>query len=366
MLAGRSGSELYAAEVASALLARGHSPVLYTPAPGPLARDLQARSIPVVSDLRKVTEPPDIIHGQHTHETLCALLAFPGVPAVRVHHGWNDTPPHPFPRIRRHVVVDETVRDRLVSEWGVPRDWIDVLYNFVDPSVLPPRGPLPRQPVRALVFSNNASHHLAAVRAACAARSIEVDAVGADVDRVTDRPGELLGKYDVVFAKARCAMEALAVGAAVVLCDRAGVGPMVLPDNFDELRRFNFGLRTLRAPVTAEEITRPLSHYDPTAAGVVSARIRSEATIDDAVRRLLDTYMRVIEEWEDSASVAVDEELRCAADYLQRIRATPAPRDAAGALLKAAFFRLRQMPLARHVVPSSDTALRIYRSIKGS
>jgi hypothetical protein len=310
-----------------------------------------------------VSEPPDIIHGQHTHETLTALLAFPGVPAVRVHHGWNDAPPHAFPRILRHVAVDHTVRDRLVSEWGVRPDRIEVLHNFVDPATLPPRGPLPPRPARALVFSNNASHHLAAVRKACAARGIEVDAVGADVGKVTDRPGDVLGRYDIVFAKARCALEALAVGAAVVLCDRAGVGPMVLPDNFDELRRFNFGLRTLREPVSPDAIARQLARYDPASAAAVSTRVRSEATIDTAVGRLLALYLEVIDEWEEAPRTSVDEEMRCAADYLQRISATPAPRAAAGALLKAAFFRLRQVPIARHVLPSPNQALRIYRRI---
>ena len=37
----------------------------------------------------------------------------------------------------------------------------------------------------------------------------------------------LTGDYDLVFAKARCALEAMAVGAAVVLCDTHGLGPMV-------------------------------------------------------------------------------------------------------------------------------------------
>ena len=51
------------------------------------------------------------------------------------------------------------------------------------------------------------------------------------------QPERVLGRYDIVFAKAKAAMEAMAVGAAVVLCDFGGVGPMVTWADFDRLRR---------------------------------------------------------------------------------------------------------------------------------
>ncbi|MGC4080949.1 MAG: glycosyltransferase [Vicinamibacterales bacterium] len=364
MLAGRSGSELYTAEVAEGLIARGHSVVLYTPVPGRLAAQLQARAIPVVSDLRTMTEPPDVIHGQHTHETLTALLAFPGVPAIQMHHGWVDLPPTPFPRILRHVAVDDTVRDRLVSEWGIPLHRVDVVRNFVDLSTLPARAPLPVKPTRAVVFSNSAAHHLAAVRDACTVRGIQVDAIGADVGEVAERPGEILGSYDLVFAKARCAMEAMAVGTAVVLCDRSGLGSMVDTRNFDDLRRLNFGLRTLREPLTATAIAAQLDRYDPLDAANVSARIRAEAHIGGALDRLLQLYDEVLDEWQATPHHAVDDELRSASVYLQRITAEPRPRVAAGALFKAAYFRMRQWPIVRRLLPSPSAALRIYRSIR--
>ena len=40
-------------------------------------------------------------------------------------------------------------------------------------------------------------------------------------------------RYDIVFAKARAAIEAMAVGAAVIVCDFDGVGPMVSTENVD-------------------------------------------------------------------------------------------------------------------------------------
>ena len=48
---------------------------------------------------------------------------------------------------------------------------------------------------------------------------------------MVDRPEAILGDYDLVFAKARAAMEAMATGCAVILCDRVGAGPLVCRAN---------------------------------------------------------------------------------------------------------------------------------------
>lgn len=364
MLAGRSGSELYAAELAEALVARGHAPVLYTPTAGRLADQLRARAIPVLTDLRTLTEAPDIIHGQHTHETLTALMAFPGVPAIQMHHGWLDLPPLPFPRILRHVPVDDTVRERLITEWGVEPDRIEVIRNWVDPSVIPARAPLPARPRRALVFSNSAAHHLATIRAACATAGIDVEAIGADVGRSVERPADTLVHVDLVFAKARAAMEAMAVGTAVVLCDRSGLGPLVSSANFDELRRLNFGLRTLREPVEQAPIAAQLARYDPDDAARVSSRIRSEARIGDAIDSLEALYEQVIDEWTASGHGSAHEEMRAVARYLHGITAEPRPGIAAAALFKSIYARVRQVPVARWLVPAPATALRWYQSLR--
>src|SRR5690348_10031204 len=106
-LSQRAGSELYLSDVARALRDRGHLPVAYTTVHGEVADDLRAISIPVVDDLGKLVEPPDLIHGQHHLETMTALLHFPAVPAVYFQHGprpWEETAPR-FPRILRYVTT---------------------------------------------------------------------------------------------------------------------------------------------------------------------------------------------------------------------------------------------------------------------
>src|SRR5439155_22994865 len=142
-----------------------------------------------------------------------------------------------------------------------------------------PRPPLPARPARALVFSNTASDHthVGAVREACARAGIALDVVGRDAGNPSSSPEALLGAYDLVFAKARAALEALAVGAAVVLCDAAGAGPMVTTAALDRVRALNFGVRTLREPLAPEVIAREIARYDAADAARVSRRIRAEA-----------------------------------------------------------------------------------------
>src|SRR5262249_9755002 len=156
-------------------------------------------------------------------ETMTALLHFPGVPALFFCHGrvaWHEEAPL-FPRIRRYVAVDALCAERFAFTPGLCPEQVRVLLHGVDLSRFRPRPPLPFRPQRALVFSHQASerNYLPAVRQACARLGVALDVVGASAGRSAAEPEQVLPHYDLVFAKARCAQEALAVGAAVVLCD---------------------------------------------------------------------------------------------------------------------------------------------------
>src|SRR5262249_18255595 len=158
-------------------------------------------------------------------------------------------------------------------------------------------------PGRALVFSNSiADSQVANIRAACQRSGIEIDVLGNHSGDISARPEEILDDYDLVFAKARAAIEAMAVGAAVLLCDQAGGGPMATRDQLDRLRALNFGIRTLASqPVTVEVVARQIARYDPRDAAAVSARIRREASLEDAVESIESVYRETIAEFEASA-----------------------------------------------------------------
>jgi glycosyltransferase involved in cell wall biosynthesis len=283
-LSNRAGSELYVRDLATALRRRGHEPVAYSPFLGDVADDLRSATIPVTNNLRSIRVRPDVIHGQHHMETMAALAHFPGVPAVYVCHGWlpwqESAPRHP--RIAEYVAVDATVRDRLIHEDGVDPADVRLLLNFVDLNRFRRRKSLPKRPLRALVFCNTATEDNFGwmVRAACARRQIYVDIIGYAVERPRRNPEELLPEYDLVFARARSALEAMAVGCAVIVADPRGIGGSVTTSNFDEMRVRNFGIRTLTTPLTTDGLERAIDAYDPDESARVCERVRNEADLE--------------------------------------------------------------------------------------
>ena len=294
----RGGSESYLRDVALALLRRGHRPVAFSLVHGETASDLRQATIPVVDDLTRLGDVPDVIHGHHHFETLIAALAFPGVPVVNFCHGWipwEEMPLH-HPAVRRYVAVDEVCVDRLVREEGISPDLVELLLNFVDLDRFRPRPPLPARPARALVLSNYATSagYTRMIAAACDAAGVTLDVVGAANGNPTDCPAQLLASYDLVFAKGRTALEALAAGCATVLADRPGAGPLVTPDNYEVLRRRNFGIRELTHRHDVAWYAEQLSKYCARAAADVSARVRAEASIEPAIDRLLGIYTAAI------------------------------------------------------------------------
>jgi hypothetical protein len=247
-----------------------------------------------VDDLARLADPPDVIHGHHHLETLIAALSFPDTPVVNFCHGWvpwEEMPLH-HPAVRRYVAVDEVCVDRLVREEGIPQDRVELLLNFVDLTRFQPRPPLPPRPRRALVFSNSATAvgYARAIRAACDAAGIDLDIVGAANGNATEAPETLLRDYDLVFAKGRTALEALAVGCATVVADAAGAGSLVLPCNYEVLRLRNFGIRELSRAHDEFWYTKQIAHYCAAGCADVSARVRAQAGMEPALDRLLTIY----------------------------------------------------------------------------
>jgi hypothetical protein len=315
----RAGTELYIRDVALSLHGRGHHPVAFSTSLGGVADALRQAGVAVVDDLDRIPEPPDVIHGHHHLETLIAVLHFPGTPAINFCHGWLPWEELPLrhPAVRRYVAVDDTCRARLVDVEGIDPARVEVLLNFVDLARFRPRAPLPARPARALVYSNHASEddYVRAIRAACLPLGMPVDVVGHDSGRVTTTPETLLGAYDLVFAKGRAALEALAVGCAVVLSDRVGRGPLVTESNVQALRRLNFGFRALDHPHDADGYAADLARYDAEDASRASAWVRQDAGQDEAIDRLLAIYADAI-----AQPPGPGDPSRAAAAHVQRIR----------------------------------------------
>lgn len=350
------GVQRYERDLASWLLSRGHAPVVYATELGDAARELDALTIPVTEDLRTITAPVDVIHGDSALETMAALLHFPNAPAVFVCHGWESigyTTPR-FPRIVRYVAVDDTCADRLVTRGGIAPEQVSVLLNAVDLGAFRQREPLPPAPRRAVVFSNLAHEltFLPPIREACRRAGIELDIVGASAGAAEPHPESILGHYDLAFAKAKCAMEAMACGLAVILCSDAGLGGLVRSGDFDRLRRLNFGIRTMQKPLTAETLLAELALYDARDARAVSDRLRETASSDALHASLLALYETAIAEHAPADPLA---ENRAAAAFLHDLAVADRHRQGRMWKLAKASQRVLSMPV---VGPAATRALR--------
>ncbi len=295
----RAGTELYLRDVALRLRRAGHEVSAFSLEPGEIAVELEAAGIEVVNDPRNLSATPDLIHGQHVIETTLAALAFPTVPVISFCHGpkaWQESPCR-TPNVVRWVAIDEQCRKRLVEEEGIDPDRVTSERNFVDLERFRPRErALPPKPTRALVFSNTMGDCDAfrAVSAACGERGIDLEVMGSSAGTAYPDPENRLPQYDLVFAKAKAAMEAVACGCAVICVDWFGAGELITPATYRRHRDYNFGYATMKWEPTAEHIGGQIDRYDPDEAGIVSGKLRSEGSLDEAMTRLTDLYTRAL------------------------------------------------------------------------
>jgi hypothetical protein len=294
-----TGVPLYTRDVALELKRLGHFPEIYTLKMGAIARELMDANIPVTDNPSQISVQPDIIHGQHRVSTLIAVRQFRSTPAVFICHNhtfWGDQAPF-HPHILRYFGVSLVCMERLKME-GVSEHQIHFLANFVDTNRFLPRDVLPEKPKKALIFSNYANERtqLPAIREACERAGLNLSVIGVQAD-YSARPENELGKYEIVFAKAKAAMEAMAVGTAVILCDFSGVGPLVTAREFDGLRHMNFGFQTLTQPLQPENILAQIARYNPAEAVLVRDLIRSTASLEKSVIHLVSIYHEVLEEY---------------------------------------------------------------------
>jgi hypothetical protein len=292
-----SGTVIYVRDLALELKRQGHRPAVFSSTAGDIADELRSAGVPVANRLDQLPGPPDVIHGHHHAPTMVALRHWPLTPAIYVSHDHtspNDRAPLHH-HVYRHFGVSRICLQRLISD-GVPEYQVASLPNFVDTVRFSPRSPLPKSPRRALVFSNyaRADGYLPAVIEACREAGVELDVAGRGVGRTVMKPEGLLPEYDIVFAKAKAAMEAMAVGAATILCDFGGVGPMVRSEQFETLRSLNFGFEALRSPIQPESLLREMARYDAEDAARVRDLIRARASLRGAAEGLVAIYHEVM------------------------------------------------------------------------
>jgi hypothetical protein len=289
-VANSSGSEAVVELLADALRRAGHAPMIFAPTLGPQAERMQARGHIVVDRLAMLPQRPDVLHLQHITPALMALVAFPDVPAVFTCHSATIEveAPRLHPQIKRYVAVDDLCRALCVKR-GIQEDRISVILNAVDIRRFTARPPLPPRPKAALMLTKTFEQQNL-VRAACAKAGLTLDELGPATREMSDQLENVLPRYDIVFATARMALEAAAVGCAVVVADGRGFAGMLRSENLQAWRRLNFGAGLLTAPVTAAALDAAIAAYDAADVAEICRRLRVEASADDYAAAYLQLY----------------------------------------------------------------------------
>jgi hypothetical protein len=289
-LARNSGSETVVELLADGLRRAGHQPMIFAPTLGPQAARMRTRGHIIVDRAADVPAIPDIIHAQHTPAALAAMAAFPQTPAVFACHSasFEMEAPRPHPQITRWIAVDDLCRDRCLSR-GVSADRLSVILNAVDLDRFARRAPLPEKPRRALLLTKTPGH-AETIRAACLAHNVDLVELGPATGRVSDAIENELPAYDLVFATARMALEAAAVGCAVIVCDARGFAGYLSAERLDDWRRLNFGAGLLSRPTTQDLVSEAITAYNAADAAVVTDRLRQQASLTDCIAQHIAVY----------------------------------------------------------------------------
>ena len=311
------GTELFVAEVTLALHARGHEVAVYAGEAGEPAERLRRNGVAVVADPRDCPWEPDIIHGQHRIHALKALAAFPSCPAVLHLHGLLHFLEKPFihPRIGRYLVTTPWLAERWTAGLGLPREKFETVLNHVDTARFPITRVPPDRPRKALVFGNSGigEEQSDLLREACGAAGLELDFAGKVSGRYESVPGQLLPRYDLVFAVGRCALEAAASGCGVIPVYRNMADELLGTQNYERLRAQNMSVRLARhEKLTKAWLIKQIDRWDGADIGRVAKRIREDASLDGVANQLENIYKRVAADFPLSARQPLEEEL-CAA-----------------------------------------------------
>lgn len=326
-IAARAGTELVVLELAKALRRRGHKPVVYSLSHGEVSKELNEAGIPTIENLSLMKEPPDIIHGHHHIEAMCAMLHFNNTPAIYVCHGflpWQELPPI-FTNIRKYVAVGNLTKERIVTSCGVDESSVKIIRNWVDLKKFTLKNEISIRPKKAVIFSSYVkpnSDYAKVIQSSCHKSGINtIDIVGYNSGNYVKNPEDTIKNYDLVFAVGRSALEAMSMGCAVIVSDVYGVSEMITPENFERLYG-EFGLPSLEVNNLNEDyLIKEIGKYDHLKIKQVSNLLRSKVCIDDAIDQYEELYYQTIDSWnsekkhsQPSAQMLID-----ASNYLAKL-----------------------------------------------
>jgi hypothetical protein len=302
------GSELFAAELAFSIRARGHEVAIFTFFKGELARSIEAQGIPVfdsddVSGISLFT--PDIVQTSHLP---CAHFLRAVVPeAIRVHVMLGvipnlEAPPLDAVAFSLGLVISEEVAER-VNRAPFGRDVDVVIFrNWFDESavaVAATRGF--HQRMRVAVISNHIAPRLVdALDEIEIDGRVSVDFFGAQRTSVAIN-GALLVQYDLVISIGRTVLLAAACGVPCIMADIHGSDGLLTADNLDLVRTTNFSGRLTRSEITKRHLLEEIGKLRSYDREELRRRVTAEYALSGRTEWILSRYEALLARQMDDA-----------------------------------------------------------------
>jgi hypothetical protein len=254
------GTEAHLLTVGEHLQRLGHEVVIYAPELGPYADHVRRCGIDVVDQLRKLPTDCDVVFAQDTIVAYDVAERYPA--ALSVYRVCGDV--HDFqipPQLERMVDFIVVLSDRYarVVEACAIKAPILRMRVPVDVDRLTPLGGIRKRPRRAVMLGNYPDR-FELVKTTWEQQGIEVVQVGG-VDESYDVANAVAGA-DIVVAKARAALEAMACGRAVYIYDTFGGDGWVTPTLYHALEADNFAGQATDRVIGSTELGLDLAEYD--------------------------------------------------------------------------------------------------------
>jgi glycosyltransferase involved in cell wall biosynthesis len=292
------GTISYVADLAGFLTGKGHHVEVYTYLDGTVGEHLKNTGINVVTRLDDLKNVPDIVHAHHFAPAADVCFRFRNTPVIFfVHNSLSPFDIAPVNKqVLRYIAVDHNCHKRLLREKRI-RGNTEVVFNWVDTERFRVKENFRDKPQKALLFSNyaNTENFYTVIDKACSEENIQLDVLGQRFNKCVLNPEDVLVDYDLVFGKGRSAIESLATGAGVILCDFTGLGVMVNQAEFFHLRDYNFGFEVLTRPFDVELIRQEIKKFDKEENKANAAVIREISSMKVLAEKLLDIYNETIE-----------------------------------------------------------------------
>lgn len=296
----RGGSQLFTADLAFYLTARGHDVSVFAPIPGLIGQEMQQKGIHVFDDLSAIKDEKfDIIHAQHNIAAIMARSVFVDTPMVMMVHGVLpelEQPPSINVGISHFIAVSEEVKEHLQKQYHIPASHSSIVRNFVDLERFYCQKPVSQILKKILVISNHYTEDVRkVVEGAAAMVGVRVEHIGMP-DRSVSDTETYINDSDLVISLGRGALQAMACERNVIVYDMHGADGMIDEENFSILQKNNFSGRVFKKRYTIDDLKGELNKYDPKRGLRLRSLVEEGYNADTIILDLERVYNNVLSE----------------------------------------------------------------------